>query len=433
MSDKIKWKRARLIPVVGTKRDREAEQRATSAFLAVLSIVRDFSKELLAPMGASSAEKATVDTYTEVSMDEVRPDGVIRVTWGKRSFTGLVEVKTGTNKLDKDQVKAYIKSARKAKYDHVLTISNEIASAGAHPIQGLGVQTNSLVQVSHLSWVLILSTALRLKNHKGVDDPEQAWILEELVRYLQHDASGVLSFGDMGRSWLAIRDNARTVSLSRRTEGLKDVAQKLDELHEFAALQLSTEIGCDVTVIHPKALKEDQPQRIESLVKAMIDGNPIRGQFRIPNTAGDIVSEIDLRARQMTVSIEVKAPADKGALGRINWILRQLGSAPENAVLEAYRKKAQIPNYAKLGSIRDDKRRSVLLGEERSEPHRFVVKMRARMEPGRKASGHKPGFVDGYMGLLFQFYEEVVQNLTAWQPPAPKRKATVVEADEATE
>ena len=144
------------------------------------------------------------------------------------------------------------------------------------------------------------------------------------------------------------------------------------------------------------------------------------------------VSEIDLRARQMTVSIEVKAPAEKGALGRINWILRQLGSAPENAVLEAYRKKAQIPNYAKLGSIRDDKRRSVLLGEERSEPHRFVVKMRARMEPGRKASGHKPGFVDGYMGLLFQFYEEVVQNLTAWQPPAPKRKATVVEADEAT-
>ena len=84
MSDESKWKRARLIPVAGIKGDREAEQRATSAFLAVLSIVRDFSQELLTPMGASSAGKATVDTYTEVSMEatgeSVRPDGVIRVT-----------------------------------------------------------------------------------------------------------------------------------------------------------------------------------------------------------------------------------------------------------------------------------------------------------------------------------------------------------------
>ena len=140
-----------------------------------------------------------MDTYTEVTLDSngksVRPDGVIRVTYGKRSFTALVEVKTGDSMLDKDQINQYWQSARQAGYDHVITISNEIAPSGAHPVHGLRVQKNSPVQISHLSWVRILATALRLKNHTGVDDPEQAWILEELVRYLQHDASGVLPDG----------------------------------------------------------------------------------------------------------------------------------------------------------------------------------------------------------------------------------------------
>ena len=192
MSDESKWKRARLIPVAGIKGEREAEQRATSALLAVLSIVRDFSNQLLTPMGASSAAKATVETFTEVTMEAkgtpVRPDGLIRVTWGKRSFTALVEVKTGDSKLDKDQINAYWQSARQAAYDHVITISNEIAPSGTHPVHGLRVQKNSPVSVSHLSWVRILATALRLKNHTGVSDPEQAWILGELVRYLQHKA-----------------------------------------------------------------------------------------------------------------------------------------------------------------------------------------------------------------------------------------------------
>ncbi|RLA00584.1 MAG: hypothetical protein DRQ45_07120, partial [Gammaproteobacteria bacterium] len=244
--DEANWQPARLIPVAGIKGDREAEQRATSAFLAVLSIVRDLSQKLLTPLGASSAGKAVVETFTEVTVDSngkaVRPDGLIRVTYGKRSFTALVEVKTGNNKLEKDQVNAYWQAARQERYDHVITISNEISASGAHPVQGLRVQKNSPVQISHLSWVRILATALRLRNHTGVDDPEQSWILGELVRYLQHPASGVLPLADMGGEWTGIRDAARAGTLNKRTEGLGDIAEKLDEMHTFAALTLSSEI-----------------------------------------------------------------------------------------------------------------------------------------------------------------------------------------------
>ena len=428
MSDKLKGKRARLIPVVGTRMAREAEQRATSAFLAVLSIVRDFSKDLLNPMGASSAKKATVDTYTEVSMDEVRPDGLIRVTWGKQVFTALVEVKTGNNNLDRDQLKRYLQLARKKKYQHLITISNEIAPPRGHPVQGLGITANSRVKITHLSWFKILSTALRLKNHKGVDDPEQAWILEELVRYMQHDASGVLPLADMGASWRLIRDGARNSTLHHQTEELNEVARKIDEMHEFAALQLSTEIGRDVIVQHSRAFGESHPRRIASFAKDMIAGRPILSQFRIPDTAGPVSTAIDLKAQHMTASIEVMAPGNVKALGRINWILRQLGKAPDKAIVETYSKGARKPLSATLESVRADRSRKVLLGEKKSEAHRFVVRLQEKIQMGRKASRHHPGFIEGYMTLITKFYDEVIQDLTAWQPPAPKR---IVEADEA--
>ena len=56
---------ARLIPVSGISGQREAEQRAVSALLAVLSIVRPFSVALLGPLGSTRARTACVETFVE--------------------------------------------------------------------------------------------------------------------------------------------------------------------------------------------------------------------------------------------------------------------------------------------------------------------------------------------------------------------------------
>ena len=79
---------ARLIPVAGISGYKEAEARATSALLAVLTIVRPFSKALLTPLGATRADRATVEAFTEVAYDApdgrtVRPDGLVRVSFGR--------------------------------------------------------------------------------------------------------------------------------------------------------------------------------------------------------------------------------------------------------------------------------------------------------------------------------------------------------------
>ena len=116
----------------------EQERRATSALLAVMSAVREFGRGLTGPLGAPAGP---VDTFIEVPFD--RPDGkcipdrLIRVRRGQRSWTALVEVKTGVNALSAEQLETYLDVVREQGFDAVLTISNQVpAVPGPAPQQG---------------------------------------------------------------------------------------------------------------------------------------------------------------------------------------------------------------------------------------------------------------------------------------------------------
>ena len=89
------WESARLIPVSGIRNAEEQERRAASALLAVLSAVDEFGLAFAKPYGAP---KGRLQAYIEVPFEltdgrSVRPDGLIQITRGKRSWTALVEVK----------------------------------------------------------------------------------------------------------------------------------------------------------------------------------------------------------------------------------------------------------------------------------------------------------------------------------------------------
>jgi hypothetical protein len=129
------WHQARLIPTSGINGAPEQERRATSALLAVLSIVPDYSRALLSGVGAPAGN---VTTYIEVPFDledqRVYPDGLIRVKRGSREWTALVEVKTGKNVLESTQLENYLDVARANSFDALITISNEIPPVpGQHP------------------------------------------------------------------------------------------------------------------------------------------------------------------------------------------------------------------------------------------------------------------------------------------------------------
>jgi hypothetical protein len=417
-ADPVRTK-ARLIPVSGIGSVQEAEQRATSAFLAVLAVVRDLSIDLLSPFGASKAQKATVETFIEVRTPgkTSRPDGLIQVTYAGKTWSAFVEVKTGGNLLEVDQINAYWDLAREFNIDHVLTISNEIApKEGLHPTPGLKVKANSRVTVSHLSWSAIVSSAIRIKRHKGVSDAEQAWLLEELIRYLQHPASGALDFADMGQHWVAVRDGAREETLTRKSPGLEDVVARWDQLLRFAALQLSAEIGEDVDPVYARG-QSDHKQRTAALIDSMCDAGRLAGVLRIPNTAGDLNIEANVRSQRLTASLDVAAPRDRGSRGRVSWLVNQLSDAPGDLLIEVYARNARVPSSATLAQTRDD--RMAVLDDGKKDPHRFRIVHRSEMGMGR-AAGKSPGFITTVLHLINTFYGDVVQQVAPWQPPAPK-------------
>ena len=79
-----------------------------------------------------------------------------------------------------------------------------------------------------------------IKSHKCVDDPEQAWLVGELIRYLEHSASGAMAFDDMGQNWVAVREGSRDGELRKKDDGVKDVALRWDQLTRYSALQSGT-------------------------------------------------------------------------------------------------------------------------------------------------------------------------------------------------
>lgn len=420
------WQLARLIPTSGIANDTEAEVRATSGLLAVLSVVRDFSDALLTPLGASSAKKAIVESFIETAFKLgdgaiVRPDGLVRVTYGKSTFTALVEVKTGENLLKPDQINNYIEVARQYDFDTVLTISNEIANGSQHPTDGVKVRANSKVSVAHRSWTEVLAAAVMCKVHRGVDDPEQAWILGELIRYLEHPASGAMTFADMGASWLAVRDGARASTLRKQDAEVRDVVQRWDQLLRFAALRLGSAIGADVQQVLPRS-QQDHRQRTAYLTESLCSAGSLDGTLRVPDTVGAIGVIADLRARQVVAYVDVPAPQDRGSKARLTWLLRQLGDdVPASTVIEAWPRHARQPRSAPLARLRED--RDLLEDPERRDILRYRLVLRAEMGVHRKAGGKSPGFVDSVVRNIESLYDLVVQRLVPWTPKAPQLRA----------
>lgn len=427
-TDADNWPRARLIPVSGIGSQKEAETRAASAVLAVLSIVRDLSTDLFSPMGASRAQKAVVETFTEPQFvrdgKRVRPDGVVRITYGNSSWTALVEVKTGDCLLEADQINTYWDLAREHGFDAVVTISNEIPpSPDGHPTEGLKVRSNSKVAVRHISWTELLTSAVMVKSHHGVDDPEQAWILGELIRYLKHPASGAMAFDDMGPHWTEVRDAARDGGLRKNDARVRDIALRWDQLLRFAALQLSTRVGRDVQLSLSKS-QRDPKVRTADLVDALCTGHPLTGALRVPNTASDLSLTADLKARRLTAAADVTAPTDRGGRARITWLLAQLKDAPQGLLIEAYAKNARVPVAVPLGQATAD--RDALLGPDKREPVRFRLSLTIEMGMNRKAGNRSAGFIDSVTSVIEGFYGSVLQQITPWAPKTPKMTAQPV-------
>jgi hypothetical protein len=109
----VDWERARLFPVSGIGGADEQERRAASALLAVIQSVREFGRAMTTPMGAPAGRlSAFIEVPFRDGDKNLRPDGLIQVVFGQRTWTALVEVKTGRHELIAEQIESYLDVAR---------------------------------------------------------------------------------------------------------------------------------------------------------------------------------------------------------------------------------------------------------------------------------------------------------------------------------
>jgi hypothetical protein len=416
--DAPSWELARLIPVSGIRNAEEQERRATSALLAVLSAVDEFGLAVTKPYGAP---KGRLQTFIEVPFEladgrSVRPDGLVQVIRGKRSWTALIEVKTGNNELTREQIEAYLDLAKEQGFDCVITISNQIARMpGKHPVD---IDKRKLKKASlhHISWSRILTEAVLQKSHHGVADPDQAWILGELIRYLQHPNAGSIDFCDMGEHWVGVRDAVKHSTLRSSDKKAIEVAGKWEELISFAVLRLGRKLGADVQEVLSKKERSDISIRISNIVDAMATKGLLPGAIRIPDTVSDVTLNVDLRAQQIVASVSVKAPEKGKAKTKINWLLRQLKSTSPDVRLDSWGLRSRSSMSDLLGAVQNNQ--SLLVPIDNRDIVSFTVSLARPM--GLKRSAGKRSFVDSVLDALDLFYGDVVQYLKEWQPAAPK-------------
>jgi len=415
------WHEARLIPTSGINGAEEQERRATSALLAVLSAVKEFGRSFVQPFGApAGAMSCFIEVPFMIGEKRVYPDGLIRVQRGSKSWTALVEVKTGPNRLQTEQLENYLDVARDEGFDAVITISNEIpAVAGQHPTK---VDKRKLRKVAlhHVSWSQVLAEAVLQKEFRGVADPEQAWILGELIRYLEHQKSGALEFDDMGESWVTVRDAVAAGTLRASDKGIAEVVARFDALLRFTSLQLGRQLGREVVPVLSRKEIADPGLRAQALTESLCRTGVLTGTIRIPDTAGLLAVTADLRASRVTCHVELDAPREGRATTRVNWLIRQLKNAPETLRVEAFANHARGSSTAELlRNVRENP--ACLVADASRELRSFRIATTTQL--GTKRSRGRGAFIDSVINSVNTFYADVLESLRPWAAAPPKLRA----------
>lgn len=419
-----KWPTARLIPISSASGIEALERRAASALLAVIGAVPEFAHALLKPLGAP---KGKIRTFIEIPLKlggrSIRPDGIIAVTRGSKTWGAIVETKVGASVLEPAQMDMYLDLAKELQFDAVLSISNHYVSSSAeYPIE---VDRRKLRRVAlhHWSWIDVLTEAVVQKEHRGVSDPDQAYILYELIRYLSDPKSGVLTFQGMGSGWTRVRDGARDGTLRKTDSEVAAVATRWDDLVRYVCLELTKMLGRDVK---QTLVKEERTPaaRHAALRESLAESGVLYAEVSVPDTSGTIRMSADLRTKQISLVTDLSAPREGRARGRVSWLLRQLADAPETLTVEARFGHGQS-RAATLATIRESP--EVIYPDAAKEIRQFVLTLTKNM--GVKKDASKGSFVDSVLVSTQEFYAQVLQNLRPWRAAPPKARPVPPEED----
>ncbi|MFC4331323.1 TerD family protein [Streptomyces andamanensis] len=336
LAENDSWRGARLFPVSALKSDRDRETRATSVLLSVMAQVPEFGRRLTAGFGAPAGR---METFTEVTLPHGdsprRPDGVIRVERAGKLWTALVETKTNGNALRAEQVQAYMDIAARRGYEAVITLSNDVALEGS-PLVDVKIdrRRNHKVALRHLSWAEVAHHAQLLIRHEGVGNAAHAWLLQELLHYLQHENSGCHGFQNMGPAWVPVRNGIDDDTLCHGDPRALEVVESWERLIRQVCLGLGGELGHKVLPVQRAGRGADPGERRGLLADRLCRDGRLQAELRIEGTPGVLAVTADLRTGKLRTSIELPAPEQGYPLSWAKRLVRCLADAPADLHVE---------------------------------------------------------------------------------------------------
>lgn len=416
--------KARLIP---TLPDSKKEEKATSCLLSTFMVVPEFARQVLSDAGAPVGKRIHIECYTEVvfksseSGKNSRPDGLIVIKGGSKTWVALVESKIANNQLSQEQVEEYIDLARRHGIDSVITISNQFATIPTHHPIKINKKKLRSVQLFHFSWLSLVSKAILISDNKVLEDAEQSFILNELVQYLNHESSGVSALAKMHSDWKESCTNIQQgVALSKNSDIVRNTVSSWHQLQRHLSLKLSMSIGSQVTIHLNRQRANDAELNLQEDCATLSHKNQLDTDFVVKNAASNLHFCADFSRRTVTVSMKLEAPKDKSrATAPINWLTRQLKEVEtELTYIRVHWPGRILMTSATLQEAIDDPIVLLPPGEKVLPSYMEVARV---IDLAGKFKGART-FVEISWNELESFYRDVGQHLSKWIPKAPKIK-----------
>ncbi len=394
-----------------------------SVLFATLSVVRSFAEQLLDRFVIRVGKTSDLQSYTEVEFpardgsSKDRPDGILTLLSRKTQWAALLEAKIDKAETSAEQMHRYAEIAREYGIDAVITLSNQLVPLPTHVPYSIPKRLSNRIKFFHISWMSVLTQASFILRDKEKLNREQKFILEEMVRYLEHPSSGIRRFERMNQEWRSLVFGVRDGKQFRRSSPeIENTVASWYQEERDVCLILSRRIGERVDLRLSRKHQSDPALRLRDSCNSLIASQELRSSFIIPNAANYLEVAVNLQRRTISCSIKIGAPGDRKRAGaRINWLIRQLRGVDSEGVIVRAFWGGGVPTQASLSEIQID---SKCLESKRPSavPTSFEVIM------VRDLAGRFPGhrtFIEDLESLIPEFYDRLGQHLRPWTPPPP--------------
>ena len=303
---------ARLIPI-GNKDD---EMALATVFLSSLTLIKEFKNIIHEQINLTKTGR--IYCFTEVSFPRIFPDDdkkrfdglLIVVSNGKIKNSVIFEMKSKSEKINKNQIECYLKMAEKLKVDKLVSISNQFVTTPTDYPEDI---ISKKVELYHLSWKLIqtLGEILFLNNDLNIADIDQQNIMKEILRYFK-TCSGVQSFDKMNPAW---KDVVQSLSSSqvidtKLNEQYKSIIDDWTQEEKDLALKLSLKLSKQT---YTPVICDNKESKIERYSKLIGDTRSLSSIFKIKNAISPLSLTLDLRLRKIIQEMSLTIPEESNA------------------------------------------------------------------------------------------------------------------------